>query len=66
MGWRETASGLIVPEHLELPEDSARCRVCGCTELEPCLLEGADPDGIDDTHCAWADGTRTLCTGCCL
>ena len=34
---------------------SGRCRVCGCTELQPCLLE-------DELPCAWLDLERTLCT----
>jgi hypothetical protein len=67
MGWRETASGLIVPDTLELAEDVCPrgvCCGCGCTETSPCVIEGNDPSGVDDTHCAWTDGTCTLCTGC--
>ncbi len=30
-----------------------RCRVCGCTETEPC-----------DPPCAWEQGEEDLCTGC--
>jgi len=30
------------------------CRVCGCTELAPCCLDGGLP-------CAWLDADRTLC-----
>lgn len=29
------------------------CRICGCTQENPC------PEG-----CAWTDKTRTLCTAC--
>jgi len=32
------------------------CRKCGCTESTPCLVGGES--------CAWADATKTLCTGC--
>jgi len=36
-----------------VPFPEGVCRVCGCTEDEPC------PGG-----CSWADKTRTLCTRC--
>lgn len=32
---------------------TTRCMVCGCTELAAC-----------SEHCAWTDGTCTLCTSC--
>lgn len=68
--WREMPSGLLVPEELAVDEEAQQpgepgcCAGCGCTETTPCVIEGDDPDGIDDTHCAWTDATRTLCTGC--
>jgi hypothetical protein len=36
------------------------CRICGCTELEPCVFstDRHDPDAT----CAWLDAEHTLCT----
>ena len=34
-----------------------RCRVCGCTEHDPCYSPGA---GL----CSWADNGKTLCSHC--
>ena len=40
------------------------CRVCGCTDEKPCrMLPDPIPiAGQNLTTCAWADGSRTLCT----
>jgi hypothetical protein len=37
-----------------------RCRVCGCTEINACVLERTD--GYRALTCAWSDAERTLCT----
>jgi len=43
-----------------------RCRICGCTETDPCGIQRdvKTPDGISSRYawCAWADQTKTLCT----
>jgi len=73
--WVESPGGILVPADDELlgPVDDGVdeelgtygiCRACGCTEELPCVLEGLDPSGVDDTHCAWIDETHTLCNGC--
>ena len=31
-----------------------RCRICGCTELQPCMTE--------DGPCAWLHLEQTMCT----
>lgn len=36
-----------------------RCRVCGCTELRPCIGGG---DGNPVEFCSWFDYEETLCT----
>lgn len=33
---------------------SGVCRVCGCTELNPCVMEGG-------LTCVWVDAEHTLC-----
>jgi hypothetical protein len=41
------------------------CRVCGCTELQACLLPAPFAlfvEGDAYMGCSWADATRTLCT----
>lgn len=44
---------------------SGTCRVCGCTDLSPCIIPG-DQLGLDPSirsRCAWLDGPRrTLCS----
>jgi hypothetical protein len=37
-----------------------KCRVCGCTELAPCIIGGGD--GNPAEPCAWFDIGETLCT----
>lgn len=37
-----------------------KCRVCGCTELNPCLSK--DGDGNPVTPCRWMDFDHTLCS----
>jgi hypothetical protein len=37
--------------------DEAICRICGCTDADPCTL----PNGY---HCGWHDGDPDLCTAC--
>lgn len=36
---------------------AGKCRICGCTETEPCEMDGGE-------SCGWADETQTLCTKC--
>ena|SRR2546429_87487 len=43
------------------------CRVCGCTELSPCILSAADSAFGEDepgilSRCSWLDPARTLCS----
>jgi hypothetical protein len=33
------------------------CRICGCSEFEPCISAGGEP-------CAWANAEHTLCDFC--
>lgn len=40
--------------------ESGKCRVCGCTELNPCLSGGGDGNPME--ACAWMDRARTLCS----
>ena len=42
----------FMPDAADFAVDG-QCRVCGCTEFDPC------PGG-----CIWADGTATLCSRC--
>lgn len=44
--------------------ESGKCRVCGCTELSPCLSGGEDGNPME--KCAWIDRAETLCSslGC--
>jgi hypothetical protein len=37
-----------------------KCRVCGCTELNPCLSGGGDGRAL--TRCRWMDFDHTLCS----
>ncbi len=65
--WAESPGGLLVPADEGVDGEVVApgiCSVCGCTEHMPCIIEGPDPSGVDDTHCAWTDDSRTLCTGC--
>lgn len=39
---------------------SGKCRVCGCTELNPCLSAGGDGNPVE--ACAWIDFDHTLCS----
>jgi len=45
--------------------EAGKCRICGCTDAKPCRMV-PDPDspiaGQKIVNCAWADGSRTLCT----
>lgn len=42
---------------------SGQCRVCGCTERKPCVLEFVDEDGeTAAAGCQWVDPARTLCS----
>ncbi len=36
------------------------CRVCGCTERNPCVIQVIG--GIGTEICSWFDAQRTLCT----
>jgi len=38
-----------------------KCRVCGCTELNPCKLGDIEGDGSYEC-CTWLDFDHTLCT----
>jgi hypothetical protein len=58
MGWRETESGLVVPDGDEIEVVGGSCAGCGCSDDDPCFDE-------DDMPCAWADQQHTLCTECC-
>jgi hypothetical protein len=40
--------------------ESGKCRVCGCSELNPCLTY--DRPGHPLIPCAWVDPRRTLCS----
>ena len=35
--------------------EAEKCRVCGCTELNPCITDAGEP-------CAWLDFDHTLCS----
>jgi hypothetical protein len=37
-----------------------KCRVCGCSELQPCLLD-SEP-GTPIGFCHWMDRAKTLCS----
>ncbi len=37
-----------------------KCRVCGCTPLNPCLIRFEDEDHQEP--CTWLDFDHTLCT----
>ncbi|MGH9746564.1 MAG: hypothetical protein ACRD59_10710 [Candidatus Acidiferrales bacterium] len=40
--------------------EAGRCRVCGCTDLNPCLSQGGDGRALE--ACSWMDADRTLCS----
>lgn len=48
------SEGRLMADPLDDDDDFERCRVCGCTEWQACVIDG-EP-------CAWADAGRTLCT----
>lgn len=37
-----------------------RCRICGCTDFSPCVLEYEDED--HQLPCGWLDFDHTLCS----
>jgi hypothetical protein len=37
--------------------ECGRCRICGCTEHDACVLGDED----EEETCGWADATYTLC-----
>jgi hypothetical protein len=37
-----------------------KCRVCGCTDLNPCLSPGGTGGPV--TRCVWMDFDHTLCS----
>lgn len=37
-----------------------QCRVCGCTELRPCMVRVGDGDLVE--ICQWMDADHTLCS----
>jgi len=39
---------------------SGKCRVCGCTELNPCLFDMGPGQPLET--CIWFDFDHTLCT----
>lgn len=45
---------------MTLVVEPEKCRVCGCTELNPCLIQFEDEDHRE--ACAWFDFDHTLCT----
>jgi len=48
-------------ETLELKP--GQCRVCGCTERNPCAIEFIDDDGeAAAVACQWVNAERTLCS----
>lgn len=48
-----------------LKNDGPACRVCGCTEHNACIEEGA---GFDDSTCSWVKTAsvdpKPLCSAC--
>jgi hypothetical protein len=41
------------------------CRICGCTELSPCIFEADFLEGNERPEllrCSWMDAGRTLCS----
>ena len=42
------------------PNNPGKCRVCGCTELKPCLYQVAQGEPL--VTCSWMDAEKTLCT----
>jgi hypothetical protein len=42
------------------PGDPGKCRVCGCSELRPCLYQ--EQQGEPLIACSWIDLERTLCS----
>jgi hypothetical protein len=43
-----------------IPHAAGKCRVCGCSELRPCMSEGGDGNPVQ--FCSWFDLEETLCT----
>lgn len=39
---------------------AGKCRVCGCTDLNPCVSGGGDGNPV--MRCAWMDVDHTLCS----
>jgi hypothetical protein len=42
------------------PGAPGKCRVCGCSQLKPCLLQIAPGEPL--IACAWIDFDHTLCS----
>lgn len=40
--------------------DPGKCRVCGCSELKPCLFQLAQGQPL--VACSWIDPGKTLCS----
>lgn len=40
--------------------DPGKCRVCGCSELKPCLFQFRPGEPL--MACSWIDAGRTLCS----
>lgn len=40
--------------------EAGKCRVCGCTDINPCLSDGGDGKPLE--ACAWLDFDHTLCS----
>lgn len=57
------SGGLVVTWAPEGPAAAGRCRVCGCTDGNACVLapEIIEGDGAPLT-CRWVDPSRTLCS----
>ncbi len=43
-----------VKDQIPASQKPGKCRICGCTEKNPCITE-------TDKPCGWANDTRTLC-----
>lgn len=55
IAWRLLDRPRFSPEDFSLPR---LCRICGCSERDPCFLPGPEPR----LCCAWAE--EDLCTSC--
>lgn len=40
--------------------ESGKCRVCGCTDLQPCVVGGGKGNPVE--FCLWLDAEHTLCS----